>query len=288
MKESRRDYLNLRGRRCHVWRWGEVGAPTLFMLHGWMDAGVTFQFVVDSLKGAWRVIAPDWRGFGSSEPNSGPYWFPDYLADLDALLQHYSPSEPARLLGHSMGGNVAGIYGGVRPERVGKLVLVEGVGLAASIPDEAPARYRRWLDQVLKPPLMRDYANHAELAVRLREKNPRLSVARAEFLATHLCIEKDKGHVAFAADPWHRVVNPVLYRVEEARACWRNVAAPVLWVMGAESAVRQQFAGDQDEYHSRLNCFRDVREVIVAEAGHNVHHDQPERLAALAEEFFAA
>jgi pimeloyl-ACP methyl ester carboxylesterase len=58
--------------------------------------------------------------------------------------------------------------------------------------------------------------------------------------------------------------------------------------MGAESAVRQQFAGDQDEYRSRLNCFRDVREVIVAEAGHNVHHDQPERLAALAEEFFAA
>jgi pimeloyl-ACP methyl ester carboxylesterase len=288
MKESRHDYLNLRGRRCHVRLWGDDGAPRMFMLHGWMDAAATFQFVVDALKGAWQVIAPDWRGFGSSEPNGGAYWFPDYLADLDALLRHYSPLDPVRLLGHSMGGNVAGLYAGVRPERVSKLVLVEGVGLAVVDSSEAPARYRRWLDQVNEPPRERDYADFAELAARLRERNPRLNPAQAEFLAAQLGIAQDSGRIAFAADPWHRAVNPVLYRVEEAKACWRSVEAPVLWIMGAESSIRGQFIGNPVEYRARLDSFRNVREVVVTEAGHNVHHDQPERLAALAEEFFAA
>ncbi|MBS1173205.1 MAG: putative methyl ester carboxylesterase, partial [Proteobacteria bacterium] len=83
-------------------RWGADGAPRLFVLHGWMDVGASFQFVVDALEGEWQVIAPDWRGFGESEWTGRPYWFPDYLADLDALLARYSSDEPARLVGASM------------------------------------------------------------------------------------------------------------------------------------------------------------------------------------------
>jgi pimeloyl-ACP methyl ester carboxylesterase len=258
------------------------------MLRGWMDGAATFQFLVDALEGRWQVIAPDWRGFGASEANDGPYWFPDYLADLDALLDHYAPDDSICLIGHSMGGNIAGLYAGVRPERVRKLVLIEGLGLNAPTPDEAPARYRRWLDQVREPPPLRDYASVAELADRLRERNPRLTPLQADFLARQFCVEVANERVAFAADPWHRVVNPVLYRVEEAKACWKNVAAPVLWVMGAESPIRQLFAGDMEEYRSRLSCFRKLREVVVAGAGHNVQHDQPELLAELIEGFLAA
>jgi pimeloyl-ACP methyl ester carboxylesterase len=278
----------LRGRCCHVRLWGEDGAPQLLMLHGWMDGAASFQFVADALKGNWQLIAPDWRGFGASEPNDGPYWFPDYLADLDAMLLHYASGDAICLLGHSMGGNVAGLYAGVRPERVRRLVLVEGLGLAATDPAEAPARFRRWLDQVLAPPAGREYADRAELAARLQQQNPRLSSSRAEFLAAQLGRTVDSGRVVFAADPWHRVVNPVLYRLEEAKACWRSVSAPVLWVTGAESTVHRQFVEQPDEYGSRLACFRDVREAVVADAGHNVHHDQPERLAQLVEEFCCA
>jgi len=81
------------------------------MLHGWMDSSITFQFLVDAFRKEWHVIALDWRGGDSSRAPDG-YWYPD-LADLEAVLNHYSPDEPAYLLGHSLGGNVACHYAGV-------------------------------------------------------------------------------------------------------------------------------------------------------------------------------
>ena len=99
--------ITLRGRHLHLYAWGAEQpdpAATLFCLHGWGDLGASFQFVVDALPQDWCILAPDWRGFGRSAHNDGPYWFPDYLADLDALLEALSPSRPATLVGHSLGG----------------------------------------------------------------------------------------------------------------------------------------------------------------------------------------
>src|ERR1035437_356737 len=110
MKSSNSEFIDLRGLRIHVRTWGPVDAPPLFMLHGWMDFSATFQFLVDAFSRDWRVIAPDWRGFGESQWQNDSYWFANYLADLEALLDHYSPDEPARLVGHSMGSNVACLY----------------------------------------------------------------------------------------------------------------------------------------------------------------------------------
>ena len=101
----------------------------MVMVHGWMDVAASYQFVVDAFAHDHYVIAPDWRGYGSPgsalhAPGAGPadvlagtdsYWFPDYLADLDFLIDHYSPDAPVHLVGHSMGGNVAMLYAGVRP-----------------------------------------------------------------------------------------------------------------------------------------------------------------------------
>eukprot|EP01036_Dinobryon_divergens_P059800 gene59800-79760_t len=80
MKPSRSEFITIRGLRTHVRHWGREGAPKLFMVHGWMDVGASFQFVVDCLQGDWHVIAPDWRGFGLTErTQSDTYWFPDYV-----------------------------------------------------------------------------------------------------------------------------------------------------------------------------------------------------------------
>ena len=142
MKSHRSEFINLRGLRTHVMHWGAEDAPKIFMQHGWMDVAASFQFVVDCLQQDWHVIAHDWRGFGLTERASADcYWFADYLGDLDALLAHYSPDEPVNLVGHSMGGNVATLYAGVRPERVAKLVNLEGFGLPATQPEQAPERY---------------------------------------------------------------------------------------------------------------------------------------------------
>lgn len=67
MKSSRSQFHDIRGLRYHVRTWGEPHWPRLFLLHGWMDVSASFQFLVDSLKHDWYVIAPDWRGFGLTE-----------------------------------------------------------------------------------------------------------------------------------------------------------------------------------------------------------------------------
>lgn len=287
MRPSRSEFIALRGLRHHVRRWGATDAPRLFLLHGWMDMSASFQFLVDALRGDWQVIAPDWRGFGLSRWQGRPYWFPDYVADLDALLERYSPGEPARLVGHSMGGNIAALYAGLRPARVLRLANLEGFGLAPSDPGEAPERYRKWLDQLAAEPEMRVHADTAALAARLRRDNPRLDEARALFLAGHLG-EAGPDGVTVRADPWHRVVNPVLYRLDEAMACWRQVRAPVLWVVGGESPLLARFAADPAAYAARLACFAELREARIEGAGHMLQHDRPEALAALIEDFLAA
>ncbi|MDB5839999.1 MAG: alpha/beta hydrolase, partial [Herminiimonas sp.] len=116
MKPSRSEFITVRGLRYHIRHWGREGAPLVFMVHGWMDVSASFQFVVDHLKQDWHVIAPDWRGFGLSDASKADtYWFPDYMADLEAILDHYAPDQAVDLVGHSMGGNVITTYAGVRP-----------------------------------------------------------------------------------------------------------------------------------------------------------------------------
>ena len=287
MKPCRSEFLEIRGRRLHVRIWGDDAAPQLFLLHGWCDVSASWQFVVDALAGEWRIVAPDWRGFGLSEWNNDVYWFPDYIADLDALLQHYSPDMPVRLVGHSLGGNAVCIYSGVRPARVAKLINLEGLGLRRYTPDEAPGRYANWLDQLRDTPAFRSYPDRPAFAARLQKENPRLSDDKARFLAEHIGEDDGAGGIHLAADPFHRWVNPILYRVEEAMAYWRQVTASVLWVTAADSYVfKQLFAIDSEDYRNRIACFRNVREVMLEDCGHNLHHDQPQQVAALIEEFF--
>ncbi|HUL92238.1 MAG TPA: alpha/beta hydrolase [Burkholderiales bacterium] len=287
MKPSESLFVPVRGLRYHCRAWGKESAPKLFMLHGWMDVSASFQFLVDALTGGWRVIAPDWRGFGlTGWTQGGSYWFPDYFADLERLLEHFQPGTPAMLVGHSMGGNVAAMYAGIRPERVAKLVDLEGLGLADAGPEKAPGRYARWLaDLAEDKPGFRDYENFDALAGRLRSNNPRLSVERSLFLARHWGRAKPDGRVELASDPAHKLVNPVLYRAEEAMACWRKVTAPVLWVEGAESNAHEFLKLSAAELAARKQCFQKLTERVIPDAGHMLHHDQPERVAAVVEEF---
>lgn len=231
MKSSRCEYLPVRGLQYHLRHWGDESAPVIVMLHGWMDVSASFQFVVDALQREWHVIAPDWRGFGLSDQAPGSsYWYPDYLADLDAILRHYSPAEPVRLVGHSLGGNVAMVYAGVRPDRIARLVNLEGFGLQSPAPEQAPQRYAEWLKEEIEAPEMSDYASQEEVIARLKKNNPRLTSEKARFLSSHWAVADESGRWRILADPAHKRVNPVLYRIEEVLACWSRISAPVLWV----------------------------------------------------------
>ncbi|MCF8177338.1 MAG: alpha/beta hydrolase [Sulfuritalea sp.] len=287
MKACHSEFVHSRGRRLHVRIWGSETAPILVFLHGWCDVSASWQFVVDALTKDWRVLAPDWRGFGLSEWNNDVYWFPDYLGDLEALLDHYSPQTPVRLVGHSLGGNAACLYSGIRSTRIAGLVNLEGLGMRRTTPEDAPGRYANWLDQLRDTPTFRSYPDRAAFAARLQKENPRLSDQKAAYLADHMGEDDGSGGIHLASDPHHRGTNPTIYRVEEAMAIWRQATAPVLWVTGADSLIfKQIYSVDSAEYRSRIACFKDIREVVLQDCGHNLHHDQPQKVAELIEEFF--
>jgi pimeloyl-ACP methyl ester carboxylesterase len=259
----------------------------VFLLHGWMDVSASFQFVVDALPGGWDVYAPDWRGYGLTEwGRSDSYWFPDYIADLDCLLEEFESERPANLVGHSLGGNVAALYAGVRPGRVAKLVNLEGFGMQATRPEQAPRRYARWLDELREASQLRPYESFAALADRLQKNNARLSREKAEVLARHWGREEGGG-VVLRGDPAHKIVNPVLYRYEEVRACWQQVVAPVLWVDAAGSDTLKRLGLDAAQHAERRAAFRNLEYATVEDAGHMLHHDQPEAVARLIEDFLA-
>jgi pimeloyl-ACP methyl ester carboxylesterase len=265
------------------------------MLHGWMDVSASFQFAVDALGGERWIVAPDWRGYGLSDPGATDnFWFPDYLADLDALLDHLCPEQSIDLVGHSMGGHVAMLYSGIRPERIRRLVNLEGFGMAATVPAQAPGRYAQWMDQLRQlksgDMALRPYADQAGVAQRLMKNNPRLSPDKAQWLAQHWAEQQADGQWIIRGHPAHKVVNAQLYQVEETKAVYQRISAPTLVVHASDDSLQTWWKGKygREEFHQRASVVPQLQHVTVPDTGHMLHHDQPQALAELIEAFLAA
>ncbi len=281
----------MRGIDYQLRQWGapEGTAPLRVLLHGFMDVGASFQFIADHWPDTVCALAPDWRGFGGSRVNGvvDAYWFPDYLGDLDALLDALSPDAAVDLIGHSMGGNIALAYAGVRPQRVRRLVNLEGFGLPDLGPEAAPRRLAQWLDELKTPLPLKPYPSLDAVAERLRRTNPRLPAAQAHWLAAQWAAPTADGQWQVRADPAHRRINPMLYRAAEAVAMWAAIAAPVLTVFGRQTEAEQWWHGRYSlaECQTRLAQIADHRLHWLDDAGHMLHHDQPAALAALIDDF---
>ncbi len=275
---------SFRGLEHHVIRWGPDSDDPVLLLHGYADCAASFQFVADEIAPTLPLVAIDWRGFGHSERAPGGYWFPDYYADLEQFIDRFCPRAPARIVGHSMGANVAMIYAGVRPSRVRGLVNLEGFGLPRTQSSQAPMRIGKWLDQQREAAEFGDYADVAELAARIVKRNPRLPPDRAAFVAESWSGPRDGGGVRLLADPAHRMVNPYLYHREEMEACWRQIEARVLLVIGSDSDLLTRLGaeGGPDMFKPLI---RELTVEVVAGAGHMLHHEEPRAVARLIENF---
>jgi len=312
-------FVPLRGQNHHLRQWGRhlPDSTPLLLLHGWMDVSASWQFMVDASPQAWLdqrlITAPDWRGFGQTRPHTSPaaqapndyggadhYQFADYLADLDALIAHLNtalgrPAEaPIDLVGHSMGANVAMLYAGIRPERVRRLVNVEGFGLPPSQPEQAPPRYARWLDEIRAlrqgTLALKSYPNAQAVAQRLRKTNPRLAPEKADWLASHWAAPDADGQWQILGDAAHKIVNPQLYRADEVLAIWASIRAPLLVLEAEADSLGQWYRHGEytrAQFHLRLQGLPGCRIEQLPESGHMLHHDQPEALAALLQEFLA-
>ena len=262
-----------------------------------MDVAASWQFMVDAFSEDFvsqrPIVAMDWRGYGLTEsPSTDSYWFPDYLADLDALLDALYPGQAIDLVGHSMGGNVVMMYAGSRPDRIRRLVNLEGFGMAATRPAQAPGRMGQWLDELkaqrdgakdLKP-----YADAAGVAARLMKTNRRLGADKANWLATHWAQPGDDGLWRILGDAAHKVINPYLFHVEEALEMYRRISAPVLAVEAADDSLSQWWKGRYTlaEFHERLKSVPSLEKAVIQDAGHMLHHDQPQELAKMLQKFF--
>jgi pimeloyl-ACP methyl ester carboxylesterase len=308
VRASQSEFVRIRTHQYHVRTWGQhvAGQRPLVMVHGWMDVGASFQFVVDALEhtalAGRHIIAPDWRGYGLTHHVNNPdqrcqgadtdnYWIPDYMADLDFLLDHYSPNAPVDLLGHSLGGNVVMSYAGVRPERIAKLINLEGFGMPETKAAQAPKRYAQWFDQLkshAKGELaMRAYPALSGVAARLMKTNPRLSPGKADWLAQHWSAPNAAGEFEILGDPAHKIVNANLARLEETLALYQRISMPLLAVEASDDSMTGWYNGRYTlaDYHERLKQVPNVKIARIEEAGHMLHHDQPEKLAQLIAEF---
>lgn len=289
----------VRGLSYHVRQWGSATGKPLVLAHGWMDVAASWQFMVDAFTPAFLaahcVVAFDWRGFGlTRRPGATDcYWFPDYLADLDALLDSLFPETAIDLVGHSMGGNVVMMFAGARPERIRRLVNLEGFGMAATRASQAPARMTQWLDELraqrIEKQELKPYPDLDAVAARLMKTNHRLPRDKADWLARHWAEPGADGQWHILGDAAHKVVNPYLFRVEETLALYSRIAAPVLAVQASDDSLSHWWKGRYtlQEYHERLKSVPAVQTATLEDTGHMLHHDQPLALAALLEGFLA-
>jgi len=290
MTPSQSQYLDIRGLSYHVRTWGDAGRRKLLLLHGWMDVSASFQFLVDALSQKWHVMAPDWRGFGLSQTPQDGYWFADYIADLDALVSSLAGNDPIVVTGHSLGGNVALAWAGARPRAASHLISLDAFGIPSEPAERAPVKLARWLDALRDPPGFAPYRDLAAVADRLQKTNPRLSREKAEFLAPHWAELLPDGTARLRADPRHKLPFPTLARGDEMNALWAAIEVPVLWVTAAQSHIAPWLAGGGDAEAEIARRFAHLRHGTLArveEAGHMLHHDQPEAVARLIEKFVA-
>jgi pimeloyl-ACP methyl ester carboxylesterase len=292
---ARSGTARLRGLNIHLNLWGDASRvradrPPLLLMHGWMDVGASFQFTVDAMRDDRFVIAADWRGFGLSDATASDcYWFADYLGDLDALIDHLSPGAPIDLAGHSMGGNIVMTYAGVRPDRIRRLVNMEGYGVPDARAEQAPKRLAQWLDELKQPQALRSFDTIDDVALRLRKTNPRLPADKAAWLATQWSQQRADGRWHILGDAAHKIVNPVLTRAEDVIATWGRIAAPLLWVEGEGKDFDGWYGGryTREQFEQRLAAVPKVQRLRLEPAGHMLHHDQPEALAQALERFLA-
>lgn len=304
-RSFRSEFVPIRGLNYHVHIWNGPTDSTLtplVLVHGWMDVAASYQFMVDAFSDAFAqgrpIIAPDWRGFGQTLTGHAAsqvdnYWFADYLADLEFLLDHYAPNQAVDLVGHSMGGNVAMLYAGVRPARIRKLVNLEGFGMPASQASQAPGRYAKWLDELKSLQrgelALKTYDDVGGVARRLMKTNPRLTLDKASWLASHWARPDAAGKWQILGDAAHKITSAQLYRLDEVLEIYKRISAPTLAIEASDDSMGLWWKGKYSlaEYHERLKQVPQAQVAVIQDAGHMLHHDQPEQLARLITDFLA-
>ncbi|MBI3325717.1 MAG: alpha/beta hydrolase [Nitrospinae bacterium] len=260
--------------KLHYVDWGNVPKPLVVLIHGGRDHARSWDQVALHLRSEYHLIAPDLRGHGDSEWARGSeYSMVEYVLDLAQLLGHVA-TFPVVLIGHSLGGAIALQYSGIYPERVAKVVAIEGLGPSPHLIVQRPPheRMQAWIGEMrsLAGRHQHRYTTLADAVQRMREANPRLSDAMAHYLTMHGTNRNEDGTYTWKFDNYVRSSSPYDFNLEDARRLWERITCPTLLMRGADSRATNP------ERDGRAAAFRQRRSVTIANAGHWVHHDQLE------------
>ena len=272
VSEPRSEYYESQRIRLHYAVWGDGDKPPLLLIHGGRDHCRNWDFVAPRLAERYTIYAPDLRGHGDSGwAIGGMYSLPEFVLDVATLASNLEA--PLTLIGHSLGGAVALQYAGTFPERVSRVVAVEGWGPPVFAHQPAHGRMRQWIDHMheMERRQPRRYATIEEATRRMMEENPHLTAEMARHLTEHGARRNEDGTLSWKFDNYVRIRSPYEFNLEDASNIWAQIRSPVLLVKGAES-----WAADPDK-DGRASDIRDHRTVTIQSAGHWVHHDQLER-----------
>lgn len=267
--------------RLHYVDWGNADAPTLILVHGGLDHCRNWDWVARHLCKDWHVLAPDLRGHGDSEwVNDGRYTMDAFTADLAQLVYQKGGAEVA-LVGHSLGGAIVARYAAIYPERVRKLVVIEGLGLSPeaqakrdAIPLAERMRENHERRRAAAGRVPRHYATLDDALARMRQENPNLSAAQTLHLTTHGVNQNEDGSYSWKFDNYARIEGALDLPQEEMYQMWGRIRCPTLLLYGADSWA------SNPERDGRAAHFHNARVVEYARAGHWLHHDRFDDFAA--------
>ena len=255
--------------------WGEPEAPPLVLVHGGRDQKRSWDRVAGRLAQHYRVFAHDLRGHGQSAwVTDGDYGVMDHVYDLASLVEHLG-LERFTLIGHSLGGNITLRYTGLFPDKVEKLVAIEGLGPSPKMLAERRAqpvteRLRAWIDQrrALSDRKARIMENVAEAEARMQAAFPHLPQDLIHHLAETGIEHNWDDTVSWAYDPagMGRSASDISH--EDFVQLWREITCPTWLVYGATSWA------SNPEKDGRLEPFQNARVSVIEKAGHWLHHDQ--------------
>ena len=274
-----------RNLRIHYAEWPGPAGPPVVLLHGWMDIARSWDPVAERLSKRHRVLALDFRGHGLSGwvGPGGYYHFPEYVLDVQAIVETAAGGGPVYLIGHSMGGMVGSLFAGTFPEKILRFANLEGFGPPDMQHGVAPKRFADWTAAVLtqgeKP--AKTYKTLEEAAARMRKSNPRLSEEFSKHLAFHGTEKGLDGLLRFRFDPWLKTTSPQPFYLLQAQAFWKRITCPTLGVVGEVSAFKQMIP----DWRSRMESYPDMRIVEIPGTGHMMHHEKPGELSEILLEF---
>jgi len=253
--------------------WGDPHAPTIVALHGWLDNAGSYARLAPLLAERWQVIALELPGHGHSDhlPPGMVYHFVDYVR---AVLQAFDALGLTRfhLLGHSLGAGIASLAAAARPERIDRLVLIEGLG---PIADDGRHTLRHFRDAMAGDATGRSLRSFAsiDMAVSARTLASGLPAEQARPIVERGLRRSEDGW-RWRSDARVNRPSPVRIAETQVQALLRGIESPTALLLARPETPYLPGALMQ----ARAACVGDIA-ISHMDGGHHLQLEHPAAVA---------